>query len=368
LITRLDRGGSAELTLQLAAGLSRHGYDVTLISGKTVEPLWNPEEYAQQNGFSLIYVNSLLRSIRPLKDVLALIHIIIRLRQIRPGILHTNSSKGGLIGRLAGIYCKIKYVYHSPHGHIFYGYYNRFVSRIFIYLEKFAAHYTTRILNLTAYGRQDHIREKIAPPAKFVVSSCGVDLDPFFKIKARNLSKLPPDNVTVVWAGRIVPIKNLDLLLDAAALIATTRPGIKYLIAGDGELRQKSQARAINLKLKNVHFLGYQTDIPAIFKESDIFVLTSMNEGFGRVIVEAMACGLAIIATNVGGIPEIIEDQVNGLLIPSGNHSLLAESINTLAQNQEMRQKMGILNRKKAEIYSITNYITTVINIYQRAN
>jgi hypothetical protein len=86
LITRLDRGGSAELTLQLAAGLSRHGYDVTLISGKTVEPLWNPEEYAQQNGFSLIYVNSLLRSIRPLKDVLALIHIIIRLRQIRPGI------------------------------------------------------------------------------------------------------------------------------------------------------------------------------------------------------------------------------------------------------------------------------------------
>lgn len=356
------------MTLQLAAGLNQHGHAVTLISGRTIEPLWDPGEYAQRNGFSLIYVNSLIRSIHPIKDVLALIQIIILLKKIRPDILHTNSSKGGLIGRSAGTYCKIKYVYHSPHGHIFYGYYNRFVSQIFIYLEKFAAHYTTRILNLTEYGRQDHIRERIAPAAKFVVSSCGVDLDPFLKAPARNLSNRPPDNITVVWAGRIVPIKNLDMLLDAVAQIEKTKPGIKYLIAGDGELREKSQEHAKKLKLKNVHFLGYQTNMPEIFKNSDIFVLTSLNEGFGRVLVEAMACGLAIVATNVGGVPEIIEDQVNGLLIPSCNHELLAESIIKLAENREMRQKMGNLNRKKAGFYSITNYITRVINIYQRVN
>jgi len=368
LITRLDRGGSAELTLQLAAGLSQHGYAVTLISGKTVEPLWNPGEYAQRNGFSLIYVNSLIRAIHPIKDVLALIQIIILLKKIHPDILHTNSSKGGLIGRFAGTYCKIKSIYHSPHGHIFYGYYNRFVSLVFIYLEKLAAHYTTRILNLTEHGRQDHIRERIAPAAKFVVSSCGVELDPFLKAPARNLSNYTPNSITVVWAGRIVPIKNLEMLLDAAVLIEKTRPGIKYLIAGDGELKEISQEHATKLKLKNVHFLGYRTDLPEIFKESDIFVLTSLNEGFGRVLVEAMACGLAIIATNVGGVPEIIEDRVNGLLIPSGNPKILAESIIKLAENREMRQKMGIINRKKAEFYSITNYINRVINIYQRVD
>jgi glycosyltransferase involved in cell wall biosynthesis len=368
LITRLDRGGSAELTLQLAAGLSQHGYAVTLISGKTIESLWDPIEYAQRNDFSLIYVNSLIRAIHPIKDVLALIQIIILLKKIRPDILHTNSSKGGLIGRFAGTYCKIKYIYHSPHGHIFYGYYNRLASRIFIYLEKFTAHYTTRILNLTEFGRQDHIRERIAPAAKFVVSSCGVDLDPFLKAPGRNLSNPLLDSITVVWAGRIVPIKNLDMLLDAAALIEKTKPGLKYLIAGDGESSEKSQERTKKLKLKNVHFLGYQTDMPEIFKDSDIFVLTSLNEGFGRVLVEAMACGLAIIATNVGGVPEIIEDQINGLLIPSCNHKLLAESIIILAENREMRQKMGIINRKKAEFYSITNYINRVINIYQRVD
>ena len=354
--------------MQLAAGLSQRGYAVTLISGKTVEPLWNPEEYAQRNGFSLIYVNSLIRPTHPIKDISALIQIILLLKKIRPDILHTNSSKGGLIGRFAGTYCKIKYVYHSPHGHIFYGYYNQFVSQVFIYLEKFAAHYTTRILNLTEHGRQDHIRERIAPAAKFVVSSCGVELDPFLKAPARNLSNYTPNSITVVWAGRIVPIKNLEMLLDAAVLIEKTRPGIKYLIAGDGELKEISQEHATKLKLKNVHFLGYRTDLPEIFKESDIFVLTSLNEGFGRVLVEAMACGLAIIATNVGGVPEIIEDRVNGLLIPSGNPKLLAESIIKLAENREMRQKMGIINRKKAEFYSITNYINRVINIYQRVD
>ncbi|MBU0712659.1 glycosyltransferase, partial [bacterium] len=105
VITRLDRGGSAELTMQLAAGLSQNGYTVLLISGKTVEPFWDPVQYAHDNNFSLQYVNSLIRSLHPIRDIVALIQIVNIFRKFRPDILHTNSSKAGLLGRLAGHLC-----------------------------------------------------------------------------------------------------------------------------------------------------------------------------------------------------------------------------------------------------------------------
>ncbi|MBN2601385.1 MAG: glycosyltransferase, partial [Candidatus Marinimicrobia bacterium] len=132
VITRLDRGGSAELTMQLAAGLRQNGYKVLLISGKTLEPVWNPVQYAQDNRFLLQYVNSLIRSLHPIWDVVALFRLITILRKFRPDILHTNSSKAGILGRLAGHICGIQKIYHSPHGHIFYGYYNPLVSKLFI--------------------------------------------------------------------------------------------------------------------------------------------------------------------------------------------------------------------------------------------
>ena len=132
VITRLDRGGSAELTLQLAAGLSGKYYDVLLIYGKTTEPLWEPSKFADNHHFSLQCIDSLIRNLNPFKDLTAFIQLIKIFRQFRPDIVHTNSSKAGILGRLAARICGVRKIYHSPHGHIFYGYYNRIISKIFI--------------------------------------------------------------------------------------------------------------------------------------------------------------------------------------------------------------------------------------------
>jgi len=366
VITRLDRGGSAELTMQLAAGLSKNGYNVLLISGKTIEPFWDTVQYAKDNDFALRYINWLNRPLQPIKDVIALIQLVNIFRSFRPNILHTNSSKAGLLGRLAGHYCKIEKIYHSPHGHIFYGYYNRLASNTFILLEKLVAHYTDKILNLTEAGRQDHIAERIARPEKFTVSSCGVDLEPFHNSPSRNIINPPEKSLSIIWIGRIVPVKNLQMLLDALIIVRQSELKINVTIVGDGELRQAAEDFTLQNGLNMVNFLGYRTDIPELLAKNDVFILTSLNEGFGRVLVEAMACGLAVIATKVGGVPEIIHHGKNGLLVKSRNHKQLAESILYLSQNRQKRQDIGIKNRKNAEFYSLNHYISRVINIYNK--
>jgi len=366
VITRLDRGGSAELTMQLAAGLSQNGYTVLLISGKTVEPFWDPVQYAHDNNFSLQYVNSLIRSLHPIRDIVALIQIVNIFRKFRPDILHTNSSKAGLLGRLAGHLCGIRKIYHSPHGHIFYGYYNRLISKTFILLEKLVARYTNKILNLTEAGRRDHITERIARPEKFIVSSCGVELEPFQKSPSGNILNPPEDSLSLIWVGRIVPIKNLQMLLDALVIVKQSNIKLHVNIVGDGELRQEAEDFVRKNNLEMVNFLGYRTDIPELLAKNDVFILTSINEGFGRVLVEAMVCGLAIIATRVGGVPEIIHHGENGLLIESRNHQQLAESILYLGQNRQKRQDIGIKNIKSAEFYSLNHYINRVLTIYNK--
>jgi glycosyltransferase involved in cell wall biosynthesis len=365
VITRLDRGGSAELTMQLAAGLRRHGYQVTLISGKTIEPSWNPYQYAQNNNFSIVFIDSLVRPLHPVRDLTAFFRLHKIFRQIRPDILHTNSSKAGLLGRLAGRLCKIRQIYHSPHGHIFYGYYKRFISKIFIILEKYVAHYTDKILNLTEHGRQDHINEKIGRPEKFRVSSCGVDLAPYLDFPSRNLRPRQDSKISVIWIGRIVPIKNLQLLLDALVELKKEKYQIDTKIVGDGPLRAEAEQFVQKENLQNITFLGYRQDIPELLSQSDILILTSQNEGFGRVLVEAMASGLAIIATRVGGVPDIIKNGINGFLIEPSNQNQLAVSILVLIKNSKMRQKMGTVNRKNAEFYSLNNYINRVMEIYR---
>jgi len=154
------------------------------------------------------------------------------------------------------------------------------------------------------------------------------------------------------------------MFLNALVIVKQSNIKIQVKIVGDGELRQEAEDFVQMNGLEMVTFLGYRTDIPDLLAQSDVFILTSINEGFGRVLVEAMACGLAIIATRVGGVPEIIHHGENGLLVESCNNTQLAESIIYLAQNREYRQDIGIKNRKYAEFYSLNHYINRVLTIY----
>lgn len=364
VITRLDAGGSADLTLRLAAGLTQRGHTVLLLTGPSPEAAVDLHQYALQHNFSLRIIKSLRRDLNPLCDLLALLSIWREILIFRPQVLHTNTSKAGFLGRLAGHLARAPRIVHSDHGHIFYGYYTPALTFFFVLLEIIASHWCHKVLTLTESGRRDYLRLKIGKPQLYAVSSGGADLAPFFAKPARPACMPSESNpLRVVWVGRIVPIKNLPLLLRAINILQQENFPAEYWIVGDGTERESCERIVRAYGLRHVEFLGFRKDIPDLLAQCDLFVFTSLNEGFGLVIIEAMACGLPVVGPAVGGTPDLIADE-NGILIPSDDSPALAAAIRLLAWSPDLRQRMGQCNQKKAAKYSIDNYISRVKRHY----
>jgi glycosyltransferase involved in cell wall biosynthesis len=359
LITRLDKGGSAELVLQTCQKLVSQNFSVTLVTGKTDDPPVDIIQTAKSNNFKLIILDSLVRNIHPIKDLRAFFQIKKILKDEKPDSLHTNSSKAGFIGRLAGYSVGVEKIYHSPHGHIFYGYYSGFVTALFVFLEKIAARRTTKIFNLTKKGREDHINRKIAPSEKFIVSSCGIDLS---KFQAEKPKDYPQNRIKILWAGRFAPIKNPQMVLRVAEIL--NNENMEFRMVGDGELQPKIQNEFRSRQLKNITLPGYNAELQREFFAADIFIITSKNEGFGRVIVEAMAAGLPIIATKVGGIPEIVTHGENGFLVNSEDAEAMAKNILSLLDNKVKYAQISKNNMEKSKDYSLDKYVANLTNYY----
>lgn len=368
VITRLDAGGSADLTLRLAAGLAKLGHRVMLVSGPSPEAAIDIYHYAAANHFDLQIIKSLRREMHLWHDLLALLTLKRLIATFRPTVLHTNTSKAGFLGRLAGYWAHVPRIVHSDHGHIFYGYFSPTSTYFFVLMEKLASHWCHLILTLTESGKRDYQRFKIGRPAMFAVSYGGADLEPFFKVQARPVtipSREQP--LRLIWVGRIVSIKNLPLFLQAAAILqAEGFPG-EYWVVGNGEERVACESLVRGLGLSNITFWGFQKDIPAFLAHSDLFVFTSLNEGFGLVIIEAMAVGLPIVGTAVGGTPDLITEGVNGYLVPSNDSAALAEAIKRLSFNTTLRKRMRENNQKKAAKYTIEYYIQRVRHYYSQS-
>jgi len=363
VITRLDKGGSAELTLHLAAGLAARGHRVCLISGRTLDPPWEVSRYAEEHHFDIYFINHLIRALNPRKDLLAGLKILRLIKKVRPDIVHTNSSKAGILGRLAAHLAGVKKIFHSPHGHIFYGYYKGLANKLFMLIEKLTARYCDRILNLTEAGRKDHVQNRIAPPKKFVVSSCGTDLSAYADLPRKKT--VDQGALQICWVGRIVPIKNLALLIRAASQLQKQYPRLSYWVVGDGALLAPMQQLAQQNQLTRMRFLGFRRDLPVLLAQSDIFIQTSINEGFGRTIVEAMAAGLPIIATRVGGVPDIVTNGKNGLLIPANDPQGLVQAVIYMIEHPEFRKRAATINRQEAQQYTTEKYVNNILKIYQ---
>lgn len=369
IITRLDEGGSAVVTLDLVEGLKKKGLDVELIYGFTnsFHPAF--KDFKQKTGIKTYYIPELIREVSPLKDLAATFKIYKILKSQKPQILHTHTSKAGIIGRLAGFLAKTPVRVHSPHGHIFYGYFNKFTTKVFILIERLFAKTTHKILNLTNEGRNDHIKEKIDKPEKFQTVYCGIILDDFknctTKTKIREEFGVSKNEILVGFVGRLTEVKGCDIFLKGAKKVSEQVKNIKFLVVGDGELREQIHTLAKDLDIsEKVIFTGMRTDIPQIFRALDIFVLTSRNEGLGRVLVEAMVSGVPIVASNVGGVPEVLEYGKSGLLFNPENISELCENILKLVFQNNKREKLIENGKRRAEDFEMQLMIDKVKGIY----
>ncbi len=370
IITRLDKGGSADVFLDLAAGLKGIGHNVFMAVGPTLEPQTDINAFSEKTGIPHYDVPSLRRSCLPFTDCLALFEILKIIRKIKPDVLHTHSSKAGFIGRIAGRIAGVKVTVHMPHGHVFYGYFSSVTARVFVFLEKIAALFTDKILTLTEIEKKDYIREKISDDSRIVTIPCGIDIERYASSSrtVRDEFGISPDQPVIGWVGRIEPVKGCDYFLRACHLIKKKMPSARFLLVGEGSSKEEMEELAHYLSISGeVIFADYRTDMPEIMNSIDLLLHTPLNEGLGRVLLEAMTCGKPIVATDVGGIPEIIEHGVQGFLVPAEDYESMAKESLKILMDPELAKRLGNAGSKKAMNFSTGQMVQKVHNLYNES-
>jgi glycosyltransferase involved in cell wall biosynthesis len=363
IITRLDVGGSAENTLISATRMPKAEFASSLIYGRTVDPPPRLAATLREAGVSFFEVPCLLRSVDLLNDCRALWHVWRLIRHLRPHIVHTHSSKAGFIGRLAAKLAGVPRVLYTPHGHVFQGYFSSSVTRRFINLERLAARWTDRIITLTDAEADQHLAHGIGRPDQFVTIPSGIDLD---AVTAATPTRVVPGGPLIGTVARLVPVKGHAFLVDAAPRVLTEFPTARFVFVGDGEARHGLETRARGLGLGDaLLFTGYREDVASLLAGMDVVVLPSLNEGLGRVLVTAMALGKPIVATRVGGVPELLADGEAGRLVPPGDSAALASAICGVLQDTAQAKSLGDAGRRRAVRYSAPAMVESLAKVYR---
>jgi len=378
IITRLDRGGSAENTLVTCLGLAEK-YELVLVHGLSLESRmtdWEKQSVdsrikgAMERGVKVIPFPSLVRRISPLQDLRAMFSLCRLIMREKPDMIHTHTSKAGILGRCAAWLARVPIILHTAHGHVFYGHFGPSASTFFVLLERLMALITDRMIALTQGERNDYIKSSVSRPDRIVTIHSGVDIYDYMsarvnieeKIKSLGIST---KGLVVGTVGWLLPIKGPMHLLNAMESVWQGYPEATLVFVGKGDLEAELRARALEMGASDrVKFLGWRDDIPEIMQILDVFALPSLNEGMGRVLVEAMAAGKPVVASRVGGVPDLIKHGENGFLVGPGDENGLSVAILKLLADKSMRNQMGEKGRIMAREFSVENMIEKIDVLY----
>lgn len=344
IITKLELGGAQQNTLFTVSHLDKKRFRVFLVSG---EAGLLDEEAKALMGDDFHRLSELGRELHLFRDIKAFFALKRFLGRLKPTIVHTHSSKAGIIGRLAAWAAGIPIVVHSIHGYGFTRYQHPLQRGLLIAAERLAARVTTRFFAVSAANRVQGIAQRLFSEDRCVVIRSGIDVNAVRNTevdtdaKKRELGFDP----TQLLIGMVAPMKPQKAPLDfirAAALVHATHPNVGIVLVGDGELRPVVEAEAHRLGLgPNLRLLGWRRDVPEILHCLDVFVLTSLWEGLPRVYLEALAAGVPIVGTRVDGAEEVIRDGENGYLLDPGDVAGTAERVLRLLGDRDLRAVMG---------------------------
>lgn len=372
VITRLNVGGPAQHVTILTAGLDPARYESWLVSGSEHPAEGSLIDYARAHGVEPIVVSDLVptASLGP-RDVRAFRRLYRIMRNRRPHIVHTHTAKAGFLGRLAGRLARVPIVVHTYHGHVLAGYYDRPMNVALRRMEQALARMTDCLVAVSERVRDDLVALGVAEASRVRVIPLGLELDPFLasdplRGQFRREWGLDPTHRLVGIVGRIFAIKNHRLFLEAAALVAKADPSARFIVVGDGDLRSKMEEHARTLGIAPlVVFTGWRRDLPRIYADLDVLVVSSNNEGTPVSAIEAMAAGKPVVATHVGGLPDLVADGRSGRLVPPGDAAALAWAVIELLANGAVRARMGCEGRATAQArYGATRLVADVGRLY----
>lgn len=354
-------GGAVVHVLNLIRADIAAGHQIGLVAAP--EPRLMSE--AKSTGVEFFPNPHFVFRVQPLHDLRALWPVFRAVRKFKPDIISAHSTKAGYAARFAGAILG-KPVVFTAHGWSFTEGRGGWQKNLLACVERLAALVTRVIICVSAHDRELALKHKVAPPGKLVVIHNGVEPSPILKAKGDKvrrelgLGKAP----VLVTVGRLTPQKDPLTLLEACRLLKTD---YKLIMVGDGELRAKVEEFVTRNNLRDkVIITGERNDIPEILAAGDIFVLDSRWEGLPLVIIEAEIAGLPVVASRVGGVPELIEDGVTGFLVPPRKPEVLADKLRELLGDTNLRRRVGSAAREKAlREFTFERMLTKTRQLYE---
>jgi glycosyltransferase involved in cell wall biosynthesis len=310
----------------------------------------------------------MVREISPVRDAVALARLYRLISNGGFDVVHTHTSKAGVLGRIAARLAGAPAVVHTPHGHVFDGYFGRVSTRLFVEVERILADRTHAMIAISDRCRADHLRLGVGSPERFVTIPSGIPAPPQDRDAARGAMGLDGGELAIGCVGRLAPVKGQAILLDAFARLARRRPDARLVLVGDGPCRDELHAMAARLNLDGtVRFLGLRDDASALLAGFDLYVQPSLNEGMGRALAQAMAVGVPVIATDAPGPAALIGTGGAGLLVPAGDPGALAAAIESQLHDEPRRLVAGESARKRAvEFWNEDDMVDAIEALYFR--
>lgn len=368
VITMLELGGAQRNTLDTVRLLPRGEFTLGLAYGPGGELDAEARELDQ---VAVYPVPSLVRQVRPRQDVAALFALRRVMRAFRPHIVHTHSSKAGVLGRLAAFLEKVPVIIHSIHGFGFGAHQPAPVRAVFLAAERLVAPLTSFFVAVSRKNLEQGVHLGLFPPEKACVIRSGIHLETFFSTRSGEEAKrrlgIPATAPVVLQVSCFKRQKAPERFVMLAGLLAPRFPQAHFVLVGEGQLREKLEALRAQLGLsQQLHFLGWRRDVPELLAASDVVTLTSRFEGLPRVLVEARACAKPVVAMAVDGVVEVVEDGVNGFLVPEGEVASMAGKVAWLLQNPELAKTLGRAGQKGLEEFSVQQMVEWQAQLYRR--
>jgi glycosyltransferase involved in cell wall biosynthesis len=371
VFSRLNIGGPSLHVIHLCSGLVDFGFETRLVVGKTAPNEGDFLDFALARGVDLRVLPELGRAVRPLNDLRALLRLYRLIRLERPSIVHTHTAKAGALGRIAARLARVPVVVvHTYHGHVLSDYFNPLTSLFFRGVERSLAGTTDALLTVSESVKSDLVRLGVAPASRVRIMPLGLDLQPLAGPLARgalrNEANWASNSRVVGIVGRLVPIKDVDTFIDAASALALTVSDVRFAVVGDGEERARLEARAISVLGDRIHFFGWRKDTAAVFGDLDLVVNTSLNEGTPVALIEALAAGRPVVATAVGGTPDLLERGRFGALVRPRSPEDTARAIKATLDSPEPSHRMAAAGQATVlKQYSVARLLDDMAALYR---
>ena len=374
IITRMIVGGAQENTLLSVVGLdAMPEYEVDFISGidkgKEGELLSQARETT-----NLIIVPEMGRSINPFSDLVAFWKLYKLIEKGRYHIVHTHSSKAGVLGRLAAWLAGTPIIVHTLHSLVFHDYQPSVVNRTWRVIKKICARVTDYYISVSEIIVKKAIAANIAEPERFRTIYSGMELDWFLNAKfdadaVKREFGIPLDAPVVGKIARLFPLKGHDELMDAAPEIVRRVPNVRFFLIGDGILLEHLQKRAVDYGiLDNFVFTGLipRERIPEMISAMDVVVHTSLREGLARVLPQSLAMGKPCVSFDIDGAPEVVIDDYTGYLVKPFDNVGLADRVAHLLEDEDLRRKLGENGRKHVDPnFRTEKMVADISEVYQ---